>query len=272
MKTDLFLIALYNIHLPTEIPPPNEVKQKLTKTIWKHNKSFWRPVMGDKIEKKEISIPWPDKSSGRVMTIADERNFEIRPDYLDYQSSDVDWWLSDYPSFLEEYNRLRSFVDDYIEGKFNTPNYVWLNEALARFPYELYRDLDNRYQISFVELEACFSGKMSDKVKEIDINRVNIGFCFNHSKMTANEVLLAPAYIEIIDLLKTKPLIERCIAYKTSRKDACQNIFIAQRKKGPTQQFCSATCRRRIHKHEKKHHKDKIKRLNRGMVDAKKAK
>ncbi|MBC8229500.1 hypothetical protein H8E77_08135 [bacterium] len=271
MNTNLFLIDLYNIHLPDE--PLREVKQNLTKTIWKHHKLLGVQVIGDKLEKKEMSIPWADKVPGLGMTIADERNFEIKPDYLGYQSSDVDWWLSDYPSLLEEYNRLRSFVDDYIEGKFNTKNHVWLNEALTRFPYGLTINFDSRFQISLVEfVEACYNGEKSDKIMEIDINRVNIGFCFNHSKMTANEVILAPAYIEIIDLLRTKPLIERCIAYKTPRKDACQNIFIAQRKKGPTQQFCSATCRRRIHKHEKKHHKDKIKRLNRGMVDAKRAK
>lgn len=269
MNTDLFLIALYNLHLPTEIPPPNEVKQNLTKTIWKHHKPILQQVMGDKLEKKEISIPWLDKVSvGRVMIIADERSFEIKTDYLGYQSSDVDWWVSDYPSFLEEYNRLRSFVDDYRERKFNTQNHVWLNEALTRFPYELSIDFDSRFQMSLVELvEARYSREKSDKIMEIDINRVNIGFCFNRSKMTANEVILAPAYIEIIDLLKTKPLIERCIAKNTSRKDACRNIFIASKKQGQPRQFCSDKCRKRIYEHEKTHPEDKVKRY--AILDAK---
>lgn len=55
--------------------------------------------------------------------------------------------------------------------------------------------------------------------------------------------------------------ILRCEAYQTPRLPACRNIFIDAGKQGPKQRFCSPKCRRRIYKHEKKYHEDKMKRL-----------
>lgn len=115
MNTDLFLIALYNLHLPTEIPPPNEVKQKLTETVFR----YYRISPG--VIREPSATPNYNGDFRPIdyrIPIADGREVTIAKDCLGYQPSDVDWWETDYPSFLKEYAHIRSFLDSYLEGKF----------------------------------------------------------------------------------------------------------------------------------------------------------
>lgn len=271
-----YFIALYNLHLTGDVPPTPEEQQRFIHTVWL-NYELPPPVIGFQQKYAILSFenlkptfkvvsekPEGYAAPGYLLPTASGDYFRIAPDKFGYDSSKIDWWEKDYPSFLEEYAHLRSFVDGYLEGKFKTKDRAWLDRALKCFTTRLVQDFGDT-AAPLLQMDApspTLNGKkMSEVVKEIDITNVKAKLSPNFHQMTANTILLIPAYLEIIQLLEEKTTLSRCKAYKTPKTPACQNILIQSGKQGPQQQYCSERCRKRIWKHETRYHKDKMKRL-----------
>ena len=223
MNTNLFLIALYNLHLPTEIPPPNEVKQKLTETIFRYYR------IGPGVIKEPYATQGYYNLSpiNYLIPIADGREVIVAKDFLGYQPSDVDWWETDYPSFLEEYAHIRSFLDSYLEGKFKANNSAWLDRVSTNFAYKFTIALDKDHEAPLAVLDT------PDPSREIDINRVKMNLWVDESKRTANARILERAYREIIDLIRTKT-----VHFGKCKRNGCNNIFLKSRRR----KYCSDEC------------------------------
>jgi hypothetical protein len=225
MNTDLFLIAFYNLHLPTEIPPPNEVKQKLTETIFRYYR-ISPGVIGEQNATQNYIGDF--RPIAYHIPIADGRRVTIAKDYLGYQQpSDVDWWACDYPSFLEEYAHLRSFLDDYLTGKFKIKNRAWLDRVSTNVAYILTIELDKKHVAPLAVLDT------PDPSREIDINRIKMNVWVDSSKRTANAGILERAYREIIDLIRTKT-----VHFGKCKRNGCNNIFLKSRRR----KYCSDEC------------------------------
>lgn len=222
MNTNLFLIALYNLHLPTEIPPPNEVKQKLTETVFRHYR-----ISPGVIREPYATQGYNLSPIDYRIPIADGREVTIAKDFLGYQPSDVDWWETDYPSFLEEYFHIRSFLDSYLEGKFKINNRAWLDRVSTNFAYIFTIEFDKKHVAPLAVLDT------PDPSREIDINRVKMNLWVDYSKRTANAGILERAYREIIDLIRTKT-----VHFGKCKRNGCNNIFL----KSGNRKYCD-TCK-----------------------------
>ncbi len=222
MNTNLFLIDLYNIHLPTEIPPPNEVKQKLTETVFRHYR-----ISPGVIREPYATQGYNLSPIDYRIPIADGREVKIAKDFLGYQPSDVDWWETDYPSFLEEYFHIRSFLDSYLEGKFKANNSAWLDRVSKNLAYIFTIEFDKKHVAPLVVLDT------PDPSREIDINRVKMNLWVDSSKRTANAGILERAYREIIDLIRTKT-----VHFGKCKRNGCNNIFL----KSGRRKYCSDEC------------------------------
>jgi hypothetical protein len=257
MNKHSFFIALYNLHLPNEIPPSNEVKQRLTKTVWKYYRIIPPSVIS--IREQSVTPNYNDNHKpiayhrfpvdeggnkiGRGITIA--KNYlgdELSNDELIkllevdfYESLNNNWWKTDYPSFLEEYTRLRSFIDDYLDGKFKIENCEWVNEVSKIFEYKL--TIASEIAKKVVIETPLMIPDTPKHHEEIDINRVNIRLFPRFSYTNANAAILEPAYYEIIDLIRIKSSLKRCECRR------CDNIFDLPQKKGMPRRFCSDKCR-----------------------------
>jgi len=268
-----YCIALYNLHLTGNVPPTPEEKQHLIRTVWL-NYEMPPAFLGEQpkyalptAEELKIVSEKPEgyTAPGYLLPTVENRLFSISAEDLNYYPPDVDWWQEGYDAFLNEYAHLTSFVDGYLEEKLRLKDREWLDRALQSFTTKLVGDYGDDFVAPLDQLDAPFpllnGKKMSDVVKEIDIAHVKAKLCPNFHQMTANTIILIPAYLEFIQLLDEKPTLYRCNAYKTPKTPACQNVFVQSGKQGPQQQYCSSTCRVRIGKHEKTYHDDKIKHL-----------
>ena len=234
MKKKPYFIKLYNLDLSLNIPPTPKEKQRLIRTVWL-NYEMPPAVLGNqpkyaipsvkdrKLTFKVVSEkPEGYAAPGYLLPTARGDYFSIAPDKFGYYSSKIDWWEEDYPSFLEENDHLRSFVDGYLEGKFKTKDRAWLDRALQCFTTRLVQDFGD-IASPLLQMDAPFptinGKKMSEVVNEIDITYVKAKLCPDFQQMTANAIILIPAYIEFTQLLEEKPKLRRC-AYKD-----CNNIF-----------------------------------------------
>lgn len=256
-----FCIALYNLHLSDNVPPTPEENKRLIHTIWL-NYTLPQPVLGnqqtaEKLKKKPVFFVTPGYLFFKVKDIKGY-SFHISLEDFNYlppdiDCPDIDWWERDYPSFLEEYAHLRSFIDGYLKGQFRTKDRVWLDRALQFFTTKLVDDYGNGFTAPLEQMDAPFptlNGKrMSDMVKTIDITYVKAKLCPNLHQMTANAILLFPAYLEIVETLEENREIRRCQAPQTQKTPACQNIFRPQAK-GKKQKYCSTECANRARRRE----------------------
>lgn len=265
MEKQPFFIELYNLHLSGKIPPTPEEKQKLNEIIPTHHKL---PCLTIAPEKKGLYTFRKEDNPTitqdiRGMGLPTNRGVDFYIGQMSEEetnrfgyccSSTLDWWKEDYPAFLKEYTHLRSFADGYLEGTFHRSEQMWLRKALQRFT-----------------LELIYSSKLSDSAFEFKdetgkITSITIGIVPNTyqitadligtSNISANEIILLPAYSELIELVVTKPTIKRCQAPETQKTPKCQNIFIPY-EKGKEQLYCSSKCTNRVRrrKYYKKHKK-----------------
>ena len=243
MKTQPFFVELYNFHLSEKIPPLEEEKQKLTETILAHHtvpsltlkhstrESFTFEMREDKtVRKKDSEILGGAYPTKRGVYFGIGFGGSERYPEFGYCSPTLDWWKIDYPSFLEEYTRLRSFVDGYLERKLDKDDQAWFRKVLRLFTLEVTYSGSHKLTSTSLEFEPEIGKK----------DFLTLGIFPNTPDMTANELILAPAYLELIELFGDN-IIERCT------ESGCNNIFYPI-PGGKEQRYCSNACKQRAYR------------------------
>jgi len=256
-KKQPYFIALHNLHLVEKIPPSPEDKEKLVASVYRY---FDSPPLNTIIPQK---ITQTGEKSYR-QSFDDDSSLEItKADLIYSHPKEKDWWTEKYQFFLEEYAKLRNLIDGYIDGKIKLCYLLWLDDRLGKINTGLIWEQGTPFQI--IQMK-----KYEDEEIFLLPSWIKPQQRAYLQQWNSITTLFFPAYLELICVFANKPLIQRCIAYQTTRTPACRNIFIVSRKKGPTQQFCSDKCRRRIFEHEKKHPEYRAKRY--AILDAKQGK
>lgn len=252
-----YFIALYNLHLAEKIPPSPEDKEKLVATVYRYFDSLPLNTM---IPQK---ITQTGEKSYRQL-FDDGSSLEItKADLVYSHPQEKDWWTEKYQIFFKEYTQLRNLINGYIDGKIKLCYLLWLDDRLEKINTGLVWRQGTSFQIIQMkkyEDEEIFLLPSWIKPQQR-------AFLQQWNSITT---LFFPAYLELIGVFAKELLIQRCIAYQTTRTPACRNIFILSGKQGPEQQFCSDRCRRRIFEHEKKHPEDRNGRHS--ILDAKMSK
>jgi hypothetical protein len=201
------------------------------------------PTPEEKQKLTEIFCTNRDKYSCRISAYP-YLPIVYRKPSLPYLFHDALWWEKKYPDFLNEYTHLVTFLKAYVKRDlvFCKNAQSWLEDVLHIFKWDLSIDFS---------LEK--------------VNFAIVGICSENSKMTEIQRIFASTYFELINFLQKGLPIKQCQAYETKLRDACQNLFVAEKRQGPAQIFCSVKCRRRIHKHKMTQRENLKKRI----VDAK---
>jgi hypothetical protein len=90
-----------------------------------------------------------------------------------------------------------------------------------------------------------------DSTIDIDFHTPFISLRLGPDTLPSDQILNL-AYLELINVINDHKAFHRCEAKKTSKKEPCPNIFSPEKKRGPTQRFCSGRCRRRWHEFEER--------------------
>jgi len=182
----------------------------------------------------------------------------------------VSWFESpvDFPTFADEYKSVKVLVDGYLQKEIPIESLAWLDMRRAQHTLTTKVEKQNGQQYYLNSLREV------DKLHVIDLHTQKLIFVdkenFRYTFGIPLEELFYQIHMQLTMMLQGRLQIKKCAPIPTSRTPACRNIFIAEKKQGPEQQFCSSKCRKRIFEHEKKYPEDRAKRY--AILDAKQGK
>lgn len=169
----------------------------------------------------------------------------------------ISWFYSSgFTDFVARYLIIKVLIDSYLQHSAIPEEELKLVKSELDIYMEIY---------SHVDLAKSVLGKASKMFSNLMNNITSKRYLERMCKFDIFPLweLFYIIYDEVISVLEGKIQIQRCDAYPTPRiKDGCKKlVLLSSNKRGRKPLFCSDKCRRRIHKHEKTHHEDKIKRM-----------
>lgn len=259
------LCDFYNLHLKSGRQDylssyPNQTEQKRMIAFFEH----YCPEV----------LTYPDAKSVE-REIRSVKEMELTTDneigtlgWYEYEKK-VSWFFSrDYLSFTDHWRNLRDLVDSLFTHQINLDLLAWFrNDALR---WKLPKSVENEgYQLNVVLLDP--QGRMRSP-SEVQVNdrlqtvpwgawRVVETYRYNAMRYRLNMgQLFFQLHQATIDLMQLPSALGRCKAGKTPRREACQNVFLHTKQRGKLREWCSETCKKRIHEAEKRRKQKEEKR------------
>jgi hypothetical protein len=264
------LVDFYNLHL-SELPSEKEkilgnlVSLKYTtnelRRIWWFLQAH-TPLNIREITKKEKEKA-PQFLEGVSIDLSNIRkNVEtkelplVRKDYLTYENEEIYALLNkiaihNYSEFGELYHHIKKLIDEFLDGYIAVDSLEWLERR--KKDYSIGRAIVKKDYSELYPIESL--SKMGKE--RISRDEYIIAWLPPHyrSQVTMDEMRLALSnsfhqiYDDTISALQGRLTIQRCEAGKTPKMEACQNIFIPQRKSA---KYCSDSCRMRIYQSKRR--------------------